>query len=443
VCAAGVFNAGILDSGTTWWLTVMGRLAPGTSVETTTAQFAALSPGIFEQIPANYPPESVAAYRAFALVAEPAGARRVAASAAVRRRAVDPAGDRRHRAADRGGQPRQPDAGARQRAPARNRRTAGHRRVARPRGRQLLAESALLAALGASLGAAVAGTLGQALIAFLRTDRSAVVLQLDLNWRAFGFTTFTATVCAMLFGLAPAVRSTRIVAGEALKAGSRGATADRQRFLLRRALVVCQLALSLALVVCAFQFVATFRALASLDAGFRQDGIVEATVDFRSLSLPPDRRTNLRVEVLDRIRAIPGVRSASSAVILPVSGASTANAVWLDGAARDRQHVSNFNMVSDGYFATLGVPVLAGRDFDPRLDVPASPKVAVVNETFARRFLKPGHPLGQGILDRADGEHAADALRRDRPREGHEVSTAARRSAADCLSVLAPTGGSG
>ena len=397
VCAAGVFNAGILDSGTTWWLTVMGRLAPGTSVETTTAQFAALSPGIFEQIPANYPPESVAAYRAFALVAEPAGhgvsqLRQQYADALWILLAI--AGIVLLIAAANLANLMLA------RASARRREIAVRLAIGASRGRvvrQLLAESALLAALGASLGAAVAGTLGQALIAFLRTDRSAVVLQLDLNWRAFGFTTFTATVCAMLFGLAPAVRSTRIVAGEALKAGSRGATADRQRFLLRRALVVCQLALSLALVVCAFQFVATFRALASLDAGFRQDGIVEATVDFRSLSLPPDRRTNLRVEVLDRIRAIPGVRSASSAVILPVSGASTANAVWLDGAARDRQHVSNFNMVSDGYFATLGVPVLAGRDFDPRLDVPASPKVAVVNETFARRFLKPGHPLGQGF----------------------------------------------
>ena len=79
----------------------------------------------------------------------------------------------------------------------------------------------------------------------------------------------------MLFGLAPALRATRVAAGEALKAGGRGMTADRQRFLMRRALVVCQLALSLALVVCAFQFVATFRALASLDAGFRQDGVIE------------------------------------------------------------------------------------------------------------------------------------------------------------------------
>ncbi len=207
------------------------------------------------------------------------------------------------------------------------------------------------------------------MIAFLGTDTATVVLHLDLNWRVFGFTALIAALCAMLFGLAPALRATRVAAGEALKTGGRGMTADRQRFLLRRALVVCQLALSLALVVCAFQFVATFRALASLDAGFRQDGVIEGTVDFRSLGLPPERRGLFPTEVLDRIRAVPGVRSASTTSLLPVSGASWSNAVWLDGATRDPERVSNLNTVSDGYFATLGIPLVAGRDFDPRRDL--------------------------------------------------------------------------
>ena len=172
----------------------------------------------------------------------------------------------------------------------------------------------------------------------------------------------------------------------------------------RRALVVIQVALSLALVVCAFQFVATFRALASLDTGFRRAGIVEATVDFRPLGLPPERRAMLRREILDRIRMIPGVANASNAEILPVSDASGSNAVWLDGASRDPQNVSRFNIVADGYFSTLGIPLLMGRDFDPRFDMPATPKVAVVNETFARRFLTVDNPVGRGFwVERTPG----------------------------------------
>src|SRR5262249_161449 len=155
-------------------------------------------------------------------------------------------------------------------------------------------------------------------------------------------TVATAAACALLFGLAPAVRSTRVAAGDALNPTSRGLTADRHRSGARRALVVCQLALSLALVVCAVQFVATFRTLAALDPGFRQAGIVEAEVDSRRLGpgTSSDRRAQFRLEVLDRVRAVPGVKSAAEAVVLPVSGAGVSNAVWLDGVARDEDQRS-------------------------------------------------------------------------------------------------------
>ncbi len=397
VCAMAVYDANVLDNGTTWWLTVMGRLRPGFTIQSTSAQLAVLSPRIFEQVPANYPPESVAQFKAFALVAEPAGhgvsqlrdqyanSLWILLAIAGIVLLIGSANLANLMLA---------------RASARQREIAVRLAIGASRGRvirQLLAESALLAAIGASVGAAIAGTLGQALIAFLGTDRSLVVLSLAFNWRVFGFTAVTAGVCAMLFGLAPAVRATRVAAGEALRSGGRGMTADRQRFLLRRALVVCQLALSLALVVCAFQFVATFRALATLDTGFRQSGIVEATVNFRQVGIRPERRAAFRREVVDRIRAIPGVMGASNADILPVSGASGSNVVWLDGGARDPERVSRFNLIGDGYFSTLAIPLVAGRDFDPRLETPSSSKVAVVNETFVRRFLAAGNPVGQGF----------------------------------------------
>jgi putative ABC transport system permease protein len=375
----------------------MARLKPGASIDSATAQLTAISPGIFEIVPPNYPPESVAKYRTFSLIAESArhgvsqlrdqyadslwillaiaGAVLLIASANLANLMLA-------------------------RATARQREIAIRLAIGASRGRvvrQLLVESMLLAAIGAFLGAAIAGSLGRALIAYLGTDDSTVVLPLNLNWRVFAFTAATAAACAILFGLAPAVRSTRVAAGEALNPGGRGLTADRHRSLVRRALVVCQLALSLALVVSAFQFVATFRTLATLDPGFRQDGIVEATVDFRRLGIPPDRQAPFILDVLDRVRAVAGVKSAADTLFWPVSGASRTNAVWLDGAARDADATSNFNTVSDGYFSTLGIPILAGRDFDPRLDQPASPTVAIVNETFARRFLKAGNPVGQSF----------------------------------------------
>jgi len=397
VCAEPLFDTDALDAGTTWWLTVMGRVRPGASMQQVSAQLASVSSAIFSIVPADYPPESIAKYKAFTLLAEPAGrgvsllrdqygdslwillaiagAVLLIASANLANLMLA-------------------------RASARQREIAIRLAIGASRGRvvrQLLAESLLLAAVGASVGAAIAGSLGQALVAFLGTDRSTIVLRLDLNWRVFAFTAVTAAVCAVLFGLAPAVRSTRVAAGEALKSGGRGATADRHRFLVRRALVVSQLALSLALVVCAFQFVATFRALASLDAGFRSDGVVEASIDFHNLGIPRDQTVAFRQQVVDRVRAIPGVKSAANADLLPVSGASWSNAVWLDGAVRIPDRVANFNTVSDGYFATLGIPMLAGRDCDPRVDAPASTRIAIVNETFARTFLTPGSPVGQGF----------------------------------------------
>jgi putative ABC transport system permease protein len=395
VCAEPLFGNDALDAGTTWWLTVMGRVRPGGSMGRVSAQLAALSPSIFSIVPVNYPPESIARYQAFTLIAERAGhgvsllrdqygdslwILLAIAGAVLLIASANLANLMLARAS------------ARQREIAiRLAIGASRSRVAR----QLLAESLLLAGVGASFGAAIAGTLGQALVAFLGTDRSTIVLRLELNWRVFAFTTVTAAVCAVLFGLAPALRSTRVAAGEALKAEGRGATADRRRFLVRRALVVSQLALSLALVVCAFQFVATFRALASLDAGFRTEGVVEATIDFGNLGIPRDQTVSFRQQVVDRVRGIPGVKSAANTDLLPVSGASWSNAVWLDGAVRNPDRVSNFNTVGDGYFATLGIPMLAGRDCDPRVDAPASARVAIVNETFARTFLTAGNPVGQ------------------------------------------------
>ena len=135
--------------------------------------------------------------------------------------------------------------------------------------RQLLAESLLLAIVGAALGAFLAQNLSRFLVSFLNTSGNNVFLDLGLDWRVLGFAAGAAALTSVLFGLTPALRATRIEPGAAMKASGRGLTAGRERFSLRRALVVVQVALSLVLVAGALLFSRSLNKLETVDTGFR------------------------------------------------------------------------------------------------------------------------------------------------------------------------------
>src|SRR5262249_54563897 len=147
--------------------------------------------------------------------------------------------------------------------------------------RQLLAESLLISAIGAAAGFFLARWLSGFLAGFLSTGTSRLFLDLSTDWRVLGFTAALAVATCLVFGLAPAMRATAAEPGIAMKAGSRGTTDSRERFGLRRGLVVMQVALSLVLVVGALLFVRSLRNLVTLDAGFRQDGVLVASIDLR------------------------------------------------------------------------------------------------------------------------------------------------------------------
>jgi predicted permease len=244
------------------------------------------------------------------------------------------------------------------------------------------------------VGAILASALSQALVAYLSTPLNPVFLDLDPDWRVFAFTAGVAVCCSLLFSLAPALRATRVPTGTVLKSSGRGLTADRERHLVRRALVVSQVALSLVLLVGALLFVGTFRNLLTVDTGFRQDGVVVARLDLRRMKLPPERRAPVRREIIDRIGAIPGVEAAADTDIVPLEGASWSNVVWQDGTVPDRGAESRFSSIGRDFFRTLATPLVAGRQFDDR-DTLASPKVAIVNDTFVRTFLKGSAAIGQ------------------------------------------------
>src|SRR6185369_7652486 len=169
-----------------------------------------------------------------------------------------------------------------------------------------------------------------------------------------------------------------------------GLTASRERFSLRRALVVVQVALSLVLVACALLFTRSLANLASLNPGFTPDGIMIANAGFGGLNLPPEQRAAYRLQLLDRVKAIPGVEAAADASVIPITGAALNNNVWTEN--RDRKVNSSFSWVSPSYFATVRTPLLAGRDFDTS-DTNTSVKVAIVNEHFAHELFPGSNPI--------------------------------------------------
>ena len=268
--------------------------------------------------------------------------------------------------------------------------------------RQMLSESLLIAGIGAAGGVLVAQWVSRSLVAFLSTSDSPLRVELGLDWRVFTFTAAVAVAACLLFGLTPAIRATRTSLGATMKAGSRGTTDGRERFGLRRALVVLQVALSLVLVVGALLFARSLRNLTTMDPGFRQDGVLTASLDLRKADIRPDARPAVKARVLERVGAIPGVVAVARTFTTPVSGNFWNNRIVV-GSEVSKEAV-NFNSVGAGYFQALGIRIVAGRDFDAR-DTPQSPKVAIVSETFVRQFFGSRDPIGQSFqIEPAPGE---------------------------------------
>jgi putative ABC transport system permease protein len=200
-------------------------------------------------------------------------------------------------------------------------------------------------------------------------------------------------VTCVVFGLTPALRATRIGPAAVLKADSRGMTASRERFSLRRTLVALQVALSLVLVMGALLFSRSLSKLLAEDAGFQPKGILITSISLPRLNLPTERRQDFKRKLLERIRAIPGVHSAADTNVVPLSGNAWGNDVWLDGSDSGQRTNSSFSRISSDYFKTLATPLLVGREFDDG-DTTTSPNVAIVNESFARQLVNGANPIG-------------------------------------------------
>jgi putative ABC transport system permease protein len=263
--------------------------------------------------------------------------------------------------------------------------------------RQQLAEGVLLAALGSSGGLVIAHWASDLLVLQLSTEANTVFLDTRLDWRVLAFTAAVAIAVALLFSIVPALRASHTEPFNAIRGHSRNAAGEGLNG-FGGALVVGQVALCLVLIVAAGLFIQTFTALATLNVGFDRDPVLLVRLDVPQTSAEPPQRAALYERVAATVRALPGVAHAAVSAVTPVSGMITDAYVEAENGPplAPPQNVSYRNVITPDWFATYGTPLVAGRDFDER-DRLASPPVAIVNETFARRFLQGGNPLGRRI----------------------------------------------
>jgi putative ABC transport system permease protein len=262
--------------------------------------------------------------------------------------------------------------------------------------RQLLTESLLLSVAGAALGALFARWGSRLLVGFLSSTGNQVVLDLSIDLRVLAFTVAVALFTGIIFGLVPAWRSAQIQPQVAMKANARGIAEGHTRFSLGKGLVMAQVAMSLLLLIGAGLLVGTFRKLGTLDPGFRPEHVLLMAVDLRAAHYPPERRAVVYRDLLQHLRAIPGVRAASSSDLTPIGNSLSRGEIVVDGfAAKSRGDAKvNFNEISSRYFESIETPLILGRDFDSR-DSVQSTKVAIVNETMARKFFGNINALGK------------------------------------------------
>jgi putative ABC transport system permease protein len=263
--------------------------------------------------------------------------------------------------------------------------------------RLLFTESLLVAVTGAAVGLVFASWSSALLVQQLSTWQSAVSLDLAPDWRVLAFTAALACLAALIAAVAPVLGLKRVAAGEALKTSGRGITGEG-RFSVRGALVVAQIAVSFALVVAAGLFLHTFASLNQLPLGFVPEPLLVAELNLQPGGGPPQQR-GARVERLrDATAAVTGVRSAavSSVRLLTGGGWSTGMVAIGDGPMLRIRPSLWLNGTTPGWFETMGIPVRSGRDFEAG-DRAGGRLVAIVNETFVRRFLPGEQPIGQSV----------------------------------------------
>jgi predicted permease len=277
--------------------------------------------------------------------------------------------------------------------------------------RQMLVEATMLFLIGAVAGLALARVITTLLVSLLPTLPIPVDVSLPLDARAIAFTLGLSLVAAILSGLAPALHGSRSEVLSGLKADVQGGP---ERLRLRNAFVVSQVAFSIVLVVAAALFVRALQRAADIDPGFDPRGIELAALDLSISSYTEETGRVFARELIRRVRDLPGVQSAALAAMVPLGlGGLGLGGLMVPGVAPPqgrRFFTADWNIVTPGYFSTMRMTLVSGRDFSDA-DRESTPSVVIVNETAARRWWGTTDVVGRTLLQENGRPEAPDAMR--------------------------------
>ena len=377
---------------------VMGRLAPGWTIERATQWFTSASKSYFEAaLPQGYSSQATEAFRNFKL-----GAFSVATGVSSLRDTYDSslwillgvtglvlliacANLANLMLA---------------RASARQREVAVRMALGATRARllrQLLIESSLLAVTGALFGIALAQLFSRLLIRLLTTGNDSLSLTVHTDWRVLLFAAVVAILTCAVFGTLPAFRASKADPIHALKSGDGRTIGRRERFSIQRIMVVTQVAISMVLLVVALLFVRSFRNLMTVDPGMREQGITVGFFNLFKSKIDAAHAEDFKRQFLNEVRAMPGVTNAAITTMVPLTGGSWGHGIDVG----PKEGNSHFTWVSPTYFQTMGIPILSGRGFNDN-DTQSSPRIAIVNQTFVRNYLDGQNPIGKTVRTKAE-----------------------------------------
>lgn len=280
--------------------------------------------------------------------------------------------------------------------------------------RQALTESLLLSLAGTAVGVLLALFGTRALLSVIGSGRMRIDLTVSPDARVVLFTAAVALATGLLFGLAPAVQALSTAPASALRVAGQGGE-SRSRRLFGKGMVAAQVALSMVLLAAAGLFIHHLDRLRGADSGLRRDHVLLVSVNGRGSGYTQPRLLEGYRELLSRLAAIPGVRTATFSGIMPISlqgGPRTVNVEGYQPAPGERRNIS-INWVAPNYFATLGIPLLMGRDFNQQDD--SGPPVVIIDQTMARYYFGGANPIGRHLtFDQHTGSYeiigvAADA----------------------------------
>jgi putative ABC transport system permease protein len=404
ICTSGILGAPSLEARSMWWLNVAGRIKPGISRAQLSARLQALSPRIFTAaLPPYWPADE---QRSFVKEKLEVTSAATGTSVALRQQFDQPlqvlmaivafvlliaCANVASLMLTRG--------------VAREKEIAVRHALGASRWRlikQLLTECMLISLMGAIVGFLFArwGTVllirSISIHNFYALGNIPVLLNLSLDGRVLGFTAAVAILTAALFGILPSLRSTGVSLTSAMK-GSRTIEFDRPaRFRSRKLIVASQVAFSLVLLVAAGLLLRSFAKLATLDPGFDPKNVLIVYPNLWQAKVPRDRRPTTLDQIQNRLRALPGVLSASRSSVTPAEvsyGAHDVHTEW-SKSFTDAESLSMSVNVSPEYFGTLRMQFVAGRDFNGG-DTATSPMVAIIDQTAARRFFPALDPVGR------------------------------------------------